>query len=631
MIKVVMVGAGSIVFSRNLSGDILSCPEFRNAEMTYVDVDKERLEVGAELCRRTAKTLGAKPKIEATLDLRKALRGADFVINMVQIGGMNSTLVDFEIPRKYGLRFTVADTTGPGGLFRALRTYPMLTSLCQDMMELCPNAWLLNYTNPMSMNMQTVYRTSNVKGVGLCHSVQGTLQALAEYAKEDYRELEFICAGINHMAFFLKLEKGGEDLYPRVFEASKDPFILSSNLVRFEIMKRLGYFPTESSGHHAEYSNFFIPHGRDVMTRFAVPLDALMYNFSDNLSEFEKMRAIARSKRPSSKANKADPIHRSPEYASIIINSVATGKPSVIYGNMPNRRGAISNLPETAIVEAPTLVDRSGLAFAVVGDLPPQVAGYIQPHITQHELFIRAAMEGRRDHIYQAAMFDPLTSAMLTPDRIVAMCDELIACHGKALPNLDAKKTLVPSSEMNFKKTNPKMLRKEWEQNNKAQDCGLIRQWNLIGPFMSDKKKSISVDMMTPMERDFIERGTGTIDLRATWRDGRRPMKWIKARTLANGYLDCDKILGHHEFCFAYGYACVESDREVDAVLKIGSDDGNKIWLNGELVNRIETIRGYMLGSDEAKVRLQSGTNHLFFKLSQVCYGWGFGVSVVPT
>src|SRR4051812_11228672 len=208
-----MIGAGSVVFCKNLTGDILGMPEFRNATLAYADIDRERLEVGANLCRKVAKGLGAAPKIEATLDRREALREADFVINMVQIGGFNSTLVDFEIPRKYGLNFTIADTTGPGGLFRALRTFPMLSKLSRDMQEICPRAVLLNYSNPMSMNMQTITRTSSIRAVGLCHSVQGTFNQLMGYINEDPEKVAFTCAGINHMAFYLKMEKDGVDMY----------------------------------------------------------------------------------------------------------------------------------------------------------------------------------------------------------------------------------------------------------------------------------------------------------------------------------------------------------------------------------------------------------------------------------
>ena len=461
MIKVAMIGAGSVVFSRNLTGDILGFPEFRDASFSYMDVDPQRLEVGAALCRKVARSLGANPRIEATQDRRKALDGADFVINMVQVGGFDATLVDFEIPRKYGLRFTIADTTGPGGLLRALRTFPVLSGLCRDMLDVCPGALLLNYANPMSMNMQTVSRAvPGVAAVGLCHSVQGTLCQLMGYLGERPEDVAFTCAGINHMAFYLKLEKAGRDLYPRLFEAMNRPEVYDTNRVRFEVMRRLGYFVTESSEHNAEYSPWFIPHGPETVDRFGVPLDEYLRRCDGIVEEFERMRRECRSD---------DPVEarRSREYGSTIIHSVATGTPSVVYGNMPNR-GAIANLPSGAIAEAPTLVDRSGCRFTTVGELPPQLLGYMHPHVTQHELFIRAALEGRRDHVYQAAMFDPLTAARLSPDRIVEMCDELIDAHGGVddggvLPNLDAKRTLVPTSGRRFGRPDPRALRASWE------------------------------------------------------------------------------------------------------------------------------------------------------------------------
>ena len=424
-----MIGAGSVVFSRNLTGDILSYPEFKRATISYMDIDPDRLQVAEALGRRVAEALGAEPHIEATLDCWEALRGADFVINMVQVGGLASTRIDFEIPRKYGLNFTIADTTGPGGIFRALRTFPVLAGLCRDMQELCPNSLLLNYSNPMSMNMQTIARTSGVRAVGLCHSVQGTLDQLAGYLGENSREISFVCAGINHMAFYLRLERSGQDLYPRLFEAMRRPEIYNTNRVRFELMKRLGYFVTESSEHNAEYSPWFIPHGQQQIEKFCVPIDEYLRRCDGIVAEFERLKEVCRSSEPLE-------VHRSPEYGSTIIHSIATGKPSIVYGNMPNR-GAIANLPPDAIAEAACLVDRAGLRMTVVGELPPQLLGYMMPHVVQHELFIRAALAGRRDHVYQACMLDPLTAATLTPDQIVQMCDDLIAAHGPTLPRLD--------------------------------------------------------------------------------------------------------------------------------------------------------------------------------------------------
>jgi alpha-galactosidase len=452
--KIAMIGAGSVVFSKNLTGDILSYPEFRDATLTYMDIDSDRLEVGVNLCKKVAATLGASPRIEGTQDRRQAVKDADFVINMVQIGGFDSTLVDFEIPRKYGLRFTIADTTGPGGLFRALRTFPMLTGLCRDMSELCPDALLLNYSNPMSMNMQTISRTSCVRAVGLCHSVQGTFDQLMQYIGEKPGDVAFLCAGINHMAFYLKLEKDGVDLYPRLFEAMNKPETFVHNAVRFELMKRLGYFVTESSEHNAEYNAWFIPRGGEMVNRFHVPLDEYPRRCDAIIDEFERMKTF-------SKNGEKMEVRRSHEYGSTIIHSVVTGTPSVVYGNMPNN-GAISNLADDAIAEVPTLVDRNGPQFTTVGELPPQLIGYVQPHVTQHELFIRAAMEGRRDYVYQAVMFDPLTSAVLSLDQIVEMCDELIAAHGDLLPKFSAK-TLVPTSGKTYPPADIMACHKSWE------------------------------------------------------------------------------------------------------------------------------------------------------------------------
>ncbi len=607
MIKVAMIGAGSVVFSKNLTGDILSFPEFKNATLAYMDIDRERLDVGAALCRKVAQSLNAKPKIIATLNRREALNGADFVINMVQIGGFNSTLVDFEIPRKYGLNFTIADTTGPGGLFRALRTYPMLKGLCADMEAQCPDAWLLNYSNPMSMNMQTISRTSGIKGVGLCHSVQGTFNQLMRYIGEDPAQVAFTCAGINHMAFYLKLQKDGRDLYPRLFAAMRDPMIHNTNKVRFEIMKRLGYFVTESSEHNAEYNPWFIPHGKESIARYAIPLDEYLRRCDSIVDEFERMKAVSRSRRPL-------PVRKSHEYGSTIIHSVVTGRPSVIYGNMPNR-GAISNLPANAITELPTLVDRNGCQFTTVGELPPQLVAYIQPHISQHELFIRAALEGRRDHVYQACMFDPLTAAVLSPDKIVEMCDELIAAHGTRLPNLDARKTLVPASGKRFKPVRSANLHRSWDAAQAKSNEDAIRDWRVAGPFKVKHPGKINLAMPTP-----VHERSGLPDLKKG--------NWTRVKANNRGIVDLDKVLGRHEWAFAYGYAEIESVHARDAILTCGSDDGIKIWLNGKVVHANETRRSCTPNSDSVEVRLAAGINRILVKIDNYVAGWGFTVAI---
>jgi alpha-galactosidase len=347
---------------------------------------------------------------------------------MVQVGGHASTLIDFEIPRKFGLQFTIADTTGPGGFFRGLRTYPVLQAMCREIAEVCPNAWLLNYANPMSINMRTIAHCGITRAAGLCHSVQGTINQLCWYMQLDPKDVSFLCAGINHMAFYLRLEKDGQDLYPRLFDLAGRYDVYNTNKVRFELLKRLGFYVTESSEHNAEYCPYFMADGREQMARFDVPVDEYLRRCEQIVREFEQLKAVANSDQPI-------PVNHTQEYAAPIIHAVVTGRPAVVYANMPNA-GAIANLPAEAIAEAPTTVDHAGLRFMPVGDLPPQLLGYIQPHLIQHELFIRAVREGRRDHVYQAVMFDPLTAATLTLDQIVQMCDELIAAHGPLLPKL---------------------------------------------------------------------------------------------------------------------------------------------------------------------------------------------------
>ena len=591
MIKVAMIGAGSVVVSKNLTGDILSYPEFRNATIAYMDVDVDRLRVGAALCRKVAKAVGASPTIIETLDRREALAGADFVINMVQIGGFDSTLVDFEIPRKYGLRFTIADTTGPGGLFRALRTYPMLVGLCRDMEEVCPNAILLNYSNPMSMNMQTLTRTSGVKAVGLCHSVQGTFNQLMGYLGEDPADVAFRCAGINHMAFFLEMTKNGVDQYPRLFAAMNDPEIYNTNKVRFEMMKRLGYYVTESSEHNAEYNPYFIPRGQTVIDRFDVPLDEYLRRCDGIVDEFERMKAFSQSEEPIE-------VYRSHEYGSTIIHSVVTGKPSVVYGNMPNR-GAIASLPSNAIAEAPTLVDRSGLQFTTVGELPAQLVAYMNPHIAQQELFIQAAMKGRRDHVYQAAMFDPLTAATMTLDDIVDMCDELIAAHGDLLPSLDLP-TLVPTGGKTFNAVDPADLRRSWDEARAPKAGDAIRDWHIIGP-LGD---AVNGKYASPI--DEIYAGSGKVDLSGLWKANGHQLRWRKASAADDGAVELGEASGE-----AYGYAEIESVHARETVLRVGGAERLSAWLNGRLVCEVDGD-----GSGHAPVFLQSGVNRLLVKVN---------------
>jgi alpha-galactosidase len=423
--KIAFIGAGSVVFTKNLLGDILDFPALREVEIALHDIDADRLSTADAMARYVADACEASPAITTHDERRSAIEGADYVINMVQIGGHSSTLVDFELPARYGLRQTIADTLGIGGIFRVLRTADHMLALGREIAELAPGGWLLNYTNPMAALCWIVYAgtpTSNV--VGLCHSVQATTRDLAEIVGVPYDELTYRSAGINHQAFILRFERDGEDLYPLLDERlAADPDL--QRRVRFAVYKRFGYFPTESSEHLAEYVPWFMHHD-DQIEQFRIPVDEYIRRSEDNLVEFERVRdQLAAGERL--------PIVRSSEYASLIINSIETGTPSVIYGNVRNT-GLIGNLPQNACVEVPCLVDRAGVQATAVPEYPPQLAALNRTFLNSVELTVRAVLEERPDFVRHAALLDPNTAATLTLDEIDALCDDLTRAHGELLP-----------------------------------------------------------------------------------------------------------------------------------------------------------------------------------------------------
>jgi alpha-galactosidase len=430
MAKITFIGAGSTVFARNLLGDILGFEELAESEITLFDIDAERLETSELVARRVADTLGAPAKILATTDRRAALDGADYAINMIQVGGYEPcTVTDFEIPKRFGLRQTIADTLGIGGIMRGLRTIPVILSMCADMEELCPDTWFLNYTNPMAINCRAVSRASSIRTVGLCHSVQGTAFELSQDLGIPYREITYLAAGINHMAFYLRFERDGEDLYPRLRALAESGEIPEHNRVRYELLKHFGYFVTESSEHFAEYVPWFVKRDRpDLVDRFNIPLDEYPRRCVEQIAGWE-------AERESLERGDAIEVQRSFEYASTIIRSIETGKPRVVYGNVPNE-GLIDNLPAGCTVEVPCLVDGNGVQPTHIGALPPQLAALICTNVNVQELTVEAALTGKREHVYHAAMLDPHTAAELDLDQIHSLVDELIDAHGAWIPEL---------------------------------------------------------------------------------------------------------------------------------------------------------------------------------------------------
>jgi len=429
--KVTFIGAGSTVFARNLLGDILGYPELAESEITLFDIDAERLATSELVAHRVAETLGANAKIETTTDRRAALDGADYAINMIQVGGYEPcTVTDFEVPKRFGLRQTIADTLGIGGIMRGLRTIPVLLDICADMEAVCPDVWFLNYTNPMAINCRAISRASTIRTVGLCHSVQGTAFELARDLGIPYLDIDYLAAGINHMAFYLRFERDGEDLYPQLRALAESGRVPDDNRVRYEVLRHLGYFVTESSEHFAEYVPWFVKRDRpDLIERFNVPLDEYPRRCVAQIEGWE-------AERDRLERGEAMAVERSYEYASTIIRSIETGKPRVVYGNVPNH-GLIDDLPAGCTVEVPCLVDGNGVQPTHIGALPPQLAALIRTNVNVQELTVEAALTGKRGHVYHAAMLDPHTAAELDLDQIHDLVDALLEEHGDWVPPLD--------------------------------------------------------------------------------------------------------------------------------------------------------------------------------------------------
>lgn len=458
MTKITFLGAGSTVFAKNLLGDIFSFPEFAEVTISLHDINAERLETTKNVAHRIADLLDVNPTIETHLDRRASLDGADYAIGMFQVAGYEpGTVIDFEIPKKYGLRQTIADTLGIGGIMRALRTIPVYLEMCQDMEELCPDVTLLNYVNPMAMLTWALNKATKIKNIGLCHSVQGTAELLAHDINVPIEEINYICAGINHMAFYLKFERDGEDLYPLIHKVVEEGHVPDWNRVRYEIFNRLGYFVTESSEHFAEYVPWFIKRDRpDLLEKYNIPIDEYIYRCEAQIKAWDYSQDVLDGKKepdvegmlseiedipimPEVRSwlahsfERMNDVTQSHEYGSFIIHSMETGIPRVVYGNVMNS-GLIDNLPRECCVEVPILIDKSGIQPTRIGTIPPQLAAVMQTNINVQGLAVEAALTKKRDHIYYAAMMDPHTAAELDLDQIYRLVDDLLEAHGDWLP-----------------------------------------------------------------------------------------------------------------------------------------------------------------------------------------------------
>ena len=431
MAKVAIIGAGSVEFTRNVMADLSSYPELQGQlHVALHDIDPERLGYAQRAAENIVARAGAGHTVSAHLDRREAFDGADYLINEIQVGGVPSTNIDFDIPRTYGLRQTIADTIGIGGIMRGLRTIPVMIEMADQMATLCPNGLLLNYTNPMAMVPWGIYAGSAwpaARTIGVCHSVRDTHHFLAETVRVPEEDIRFVTAGFNHQCFVYTFEHRhtGEDLYPRLHAAvDADPEGLGRR-VRVEIFKRFGYFPTESSEHSSEYVPWFIRHD-DQVERFRVEIDEYLRRSEQNIVEWKEMKELL-------DAGKELDIELNDELASQIVRAVETGVPRDIYANVRND-GLIDGLPADACVEVPAVVDANGVSPTRVGAIPTQTLALNRTFLNVVELTVKAVLEGRRDHVYQAALLDPNTAAHLSTAQTLAMVDDLIAAHGDKIP-----------------------------------------------------------------------------------------------------------------------------------------------------------------------------------------------------
>ncbi|WP_067586969.1 alpha-glucosidase/alpha-galactosidase [Endozoicomonas ascidiicola] len=461
MPKITMIGAGSTVFAKNLLGDCMSSPVLEDSHFALHDIDQKRLEQTAQIMEAISRSFGSKATITTHLDRREALNGADYVFNAIQVGGYKpATVIDFEIPSRYGLRQTIGDTLGIGGIFRGLRTIPVMLDIARDIQELCPKAWLLNYTNPMAIVTGAILRATDVKTVGLCHSVQCCVPELLKPLDIPVEGVKWKIAGINHMAWLLEITRNGEDLYPQIkkMAETRSKTDKHNDMVRYELMKRFGHYVTESSEHNAEYNPYFIKSSApELIERLNIPLDeyprrceeyehlwagieAALGGMLTEDMESQLMTLLDESTANEVKGllqawRKGDalPHTRSEEYASYMLEAMEAGAPYTFGGNVLNK-GLITNLPEHAVVEVTCLADQNGITPTFAGALPPQLAALNQTNINVQDLTIEAALTQRREHIYHAAMLDPHTSSELTMDQIVNLCDDLINAHRDYLP-----------------------------------------------------------------------------------------------------------------------------------------------------------------------------------------------------
>lgn len=614
-IKIAFIGAGSLGFTRRLIIDLLSYPELHNCVISLMDVDPVRLGYMKRVAERiVAEGKYSKIKIEATRDRKKALTGADFVFITILTGGSEPIKKDIIIPMKYGIDQAIGDSMSIGGVMRAQRTIPVMLGIAEDVGRFsAKDALILNYTNPMSMLCWAVYKTSDVKMVGLCHSVQGTSEMLARFLGVPIEEIACWVAGINHQAWFLEYKRRGKDLLPLIRKVVERPDVYREEPVRCEMCRQLGYFVTESSPHNSEYNAWFRKR-KDLINKYLLQdtHGMLVTEYTERRDDWQKwMEGVASGKDPLD-------LSRSHEYGAGIVYAVVTGIPFRFNGNVRNS-GLITNLPQDACVEVPCLADRRGISPLFVGALPPHLAALNKMNISVQELGMKAALERDPELIFQAAALDPLVSSVLSLQETRNMVCELMNASRKWLPRYKGridKKGEIKGIVVATAKVSAKNKDKFFKETN------AITGYYIIGPFdnKTPENKFAGLNIAYPPEEK--------VDLQAVYSGkGNRKIRWRKIGMkdmFSDGFVGLRHLLGTVDL--AVGYAWVQMEAMTECCLKLltGSDDGIAVWLNHKRVFSIDAVRCAQRDQNAVDLFLKHGYNELLFKISQKYGGWGF-------
>ena len=648
------IGAGSIGFTRGLLKDILGVPELQDTVFGFNDINQQNLDMITQLCNRDIKANKIPAKIISTTNRKKALEGADYVINTTRIGGLEAFKSDIEIPLKYGVDQCVGDTLCTGGIMYGQRNIYQILAFCKDIRETAKAGCLfLNYANPNAMNTWAAIKYGKVKTLGLCHGVQGGHSQITDvikllvngkktasekgYINVSVKDVDIICAGINHQTWYIQIKYKGEDWTNRMLEGfEKHPVFKVQEKVRIDMLRRFGYYSTESNGHLSEYVSWYrkrtdeIHKWIDMSSWINGETGGYLRVCTEGRNSFDTDFPRWLKQKPTVFSME----NRGLEHGSYIIEGLETGRVYRGHFNVRNS-GCITNLPDDAIVEVPGYVDRNGINIPEVGDLPLGCAAVCNTSISVQRLAVEAAVHGDVTLLKQAMMMDPLTGAVCSTPEIWQMADEMLVAQSKWLPQY-AKE--IPAAKARFN-NGPKLGTKSTEgavsmakmmpelvilkKNGKY-----IVEWQVIGPFPSPVKRGVSLSQVTPVEKEgFAKVGTGSIDINAKYKSEGTTLCWKKEKASVSGFVDLDKAIGNFEWACAYGYAEIKWDKDEEVMFGFGSDDGIKVWLNGKVVHENEIQRGCSGITDILKLKLHKGTNKILVKIDNYIAGWGFCVA----